>query len=184
MTAPTVEPISLAEAKMQCRITGDDEDALLSGMIGAVRASLDGRDGWFGRSITTQTWDLKLDEFPRPGAALALPLPPLQSVTSITYRDGDGSHIWAAEEYAVIGVGAWEGGSIVAAEGYSWPGTDGTAECVTVRFVAGYGGSSPVPEPIRAAMLLMVEDMYDRPETTTLRERAMALLRPYRLVTL
>lgn len=173
--------MSLAEAKLHLRAASDDQDAMIAGYITAARMMLDGRDGALGRSLVTQTWDYKLDAFPAPGASLDLPLSPVASVTSVTYRDSDGaSQTWSASQYVLKGAG---GGSayIVEADGYSWPGTDGTAECVTVRFVAGYGGRQAVPEPIRQAMLLLVEDFYDRPESSYLRDRSKSLWLPYRV---
>jgi hypothetical protein len=39
-------------------------DTVLGAFITAARQMLDGRDGWLGRALNTQTWDLILDRFP------------------------------------------------------------------------------------------------------------------------
>lgn len=174
--------MSLEEAKTQCRVTSDADNALIASMITTARTLLDGREGWLGRAIVSQTWDYKLDAFPTAGTPLVLPLAPVASVTSITYRDSDGaSQTWSASQYALRGAAGSGPAYIAEATGYSYPGTDGTAENVVVRFVAGYGGRAAVPEPLRQAILLMVEDFYDRPDGKVLQERARALWMPYRV---
>lgn len=181
MTAPVLEPVTTDEVKAQCRVTGSADDWLIAGMVKAVRQSLEGRDGWLGLALVTQTWDYKLNEFP--AGSIDLPLPPLASVISVAYRDEDGApQTFSSGSYTVTGVGLPGGGAIALAEGESWPATDGTAECVTVRFVAGLA-QADVPEAIKLGIKLLVEDQYDRPEGDLLRRRAMDLLRPYRAVT-
>lgn len=181
MSAPAAEPVSTDEAKAQCRVTGSADDVLIAGMVKAVRQNLEGRDGWLGLALVTQTWDLKLDAFP--DGSLELPLPPLASVTSVTYRDESGdAQTFSSGSYTVSGVGQPGGGEITLVDGESWPLTDGTAECVIVRFVAGTAAAD-VPEAIKLGIKLLVEDQYDRPDGSVLRDRAMALLRPYRVVT-
>jgi uncharacterized phiE125 gp8 family phage protein len=63
VTAPTAEPVTLAQVKAQLRITVTTYDDLLNALITAVRMHLEGRDGWLGRALLQQTWDLKLDCF-------------------------------------------------------------------------------------------------------------------------
>lgn len=184
VTAPTAEPITLGDAKLQCRVDHDRDDEFLSDLISSTRMHLEGRDGWLGRVLVTQTWDYRLDSFPSTGQAIELPLPPTQSVTSITYEDPDGVPIvWGSSNYIVSGVGGFNKATVSEASGSSWPGTATTTEPVIIRFTAGYGSPLAVPMPIRRAMLLMVEDLYDRPAESILRERAHTLLEPYRLRT-
>lgn len=171
--------MSLIEAKLHCRVDHTADDALIGGFIAAVRAQLDGRDGLLGRSLVTQTWDYKLAAFPASGAALELPLAPVASITSVTYLDAGGAlQTWSSSEYMLYG---GDEAYLSEKESYSYPATAITPESVVVRFVSGYGAPSLVPEPIRAAILLMVEDLYDRPESRALRDRAMCLLTPYRM---
>ena len=76
---------------------------------------------------------------------------------------------------------------IVPAHDATWPEVLDIPETIRVRFVAGYGTNpGDVPEAIRTAILLHVEQLYDRnPQTGAMLERARdALLDPYRIVRL
>lgn len=86
ITAPTVEPVTLAGVKNHLRIDSEDENALITALITTAR-QLAERDT--KRAFITQTWRLYLDESP---AEIYLPKPPLQSVESI-------KTIYALESY-------------------------------------------------------------------------------------
>src|ERR671919_706510 len=99
--APQDSPLSVADAKDQMRVTLDSEDAYIATLIQAATGYLDGRDGVLGRALMTQTWEYVLDAFPLHDW-IWLPLPPIQSVTSITYRDTSGNvQIFAAANYSL-----------------------------------------------------------------------------------
>src|SRR4051812_2411410 len=85
VTAPTSEPITRTEVKLHLRVDVDitAEDALIDAHIIAARRLVETHTG---RQLITATWDLFLPGFPDCDV-LALPNPPLQSVTSITYYD-------------------------------------------------------------------------------------------------
>ena len=173
VTAPPAEPVTTAEAKSHLRVDDSDSDTLIGTLVTAARQHIDARDGILGRALVEQTWDMKLDEFPAPGSGIMVPMPPLISVSSITYTDTNGdSQTLAASEYQVVGAGGYGRGEIVEAHSKSWPSTRDVPEAVTVRFTCGYESSaSPkdydaaVPQVIKQAMLLMVADMYENRET-------------------
>lgn len=155
IAAPEAEPVTLAEAKAHLRVTHDDEDALIGTLIAAARQSLDGKDGILGRALMPQTWELVLDAFPR--GVVAVPLAPLQSVTSVLYVDADGvEQTLAAEAYTVDADS--EPGRVVAVDG--WPATDDVPNAVRIRFVAGYADAAWVPAGLKAAMLLHIGDLF------------------------
>lgn len=172
-SAPAATPVSLGEAKSHLRV-GDDEDALIQLYLDAAVAHLDGAEGILGRCLVTQTWDWTFDAFAQ---SLTVPLPTLQSVTSITYRDADGAtQTLSTDDYRVSGQ------SIHVRD---IPGTDGEPGAVTVRFVAGYGNAAAVPAAIKAAILLLVGDAYANREAhgepVSANPAVMNLLRPYRV---
>lgn len=152
VTAPAVEPVTVAEAKTQARISGTVSDTEIGVMIKAARqyAELELR-----RWIITQTIDAYFDKFP-----LVFELPPLQSVSSITYVDNNGNtQTLAADQYRVDSKS--QPARITEAYGVSWPATQNVTNAVTVRFVAGYGNAAAVPECIKQWILMRVEHYFD-----------------------
>ena len=95
---------------------------------------------------------------------IELPKPPLQSVTSVTYRDTAGTlQTWAATNYVVDTPAGprCRRGRLSLAYGISWPSTYGQASDITIRFVCGYGAAaSSVPALSRQAMLMAVATFY------------------------
>jgi uncharacterized phiE125 gp8 family phage protein len=186
ITAPAVEPISLEEAKAHLRVDHSDDDTLIGIYIQAARQTIDGRDGWLGRALVTQTWELQLDAFT--GDAVQLPLAPLQSVTSVKYDDADGVEQTldaAGYDLDTTSVPGW---LVVGEDG--WPTTLSAINAVRIRYIAGYGDAADVPAPIRAAILLMVGDLYAHRETAVVGANPSAvqmtttvenLLAPYRV---
>lgn len=158
ITAPTAEPITLAEAKAQLKIDWTDEDTQINGYILAAREHC---EGFQNRALITQTWELWTDAWPCKDC-FNVPLPPLQSVTSIKYYGTDDTeYTLATTEYFVDPVS--QPGRIVLAYGKSWPSTTlRPANGVAVRFVAGYGLAAAVPQKVKQAMLLLVTLMYQK----------------------
>lgn len=188
-TAPAEEPLTTAEAKAHLRVDHSSEDAYIDALVKAARL---GVEDWTGRSLVTQTWDLQVARFPSDGCPIALPKPPLISVTSITYVDPDGeSQVWASSNYSVdapAGEFAQQG-LIVPDFNTEYPSTQSHLYDVTVRFVAGYGDAEDVPAGILEAMRLMIANWYDNRSdavagTVFARQPTVtALLTPYRAFT-
>ena len=140
----------------------DDSDAGLTLMVAYVAAASEHVQEITRRAVCEQTFDLFLDGFP--SGPIDLPLPPLQSVVSVTYKDADGAQqTWAAADYVVDTAS----GQLSPAVGKSYPATQAVPNAVTVRFIAGYPRSNDkatTPEPIRAAILLLAADLYENRE--------------------
>lgn len=201
VTAPATEPISLDEVKSHLRVTSDQDDLLLDGLIRAARQHVEGRDGWLGRTLVTQTWDLKLERFPSgedfpndawPRAvAIRVPLPPLQTITSVKYLDTAGVEQTITSTEYVVHVSE-EPGLIVPAYGKTWPSIRLEPGAVRIRFVAGYGATADlVPEPLKLALKAFVAHFYEQREPVVLTGgvgspipipmHVEALLMPYRV---
>lgn len=157
VTAPVAEPITTADAKAHLRVDSTDDDTYIDSIIKASRRWI---EHTYGLALVTQTWDGSLDAFPWDGV-IQIPKRPLVSVTSITYYDDDlsTSTVFSSANYQVDTVKRPP--RIVLKSGSSWP-TDSLrlSSGVVVRFVAGYGAASAVPEDIEHAIKLLVGQLY------------------------
>lgn len=176
ITAPAAEPLERAtEVHQHLRLDSDlsAQEPLLDALISATRRNC---ETFTSRQLITATWELWMDSWCEPGIyrddALFLPLPPLQSVTSVKYLDTGGVlQTWPADQYIVDAPAgpAAQRARIVPAYGVSWPTLREQPQAVKVRFVAGYGAEAgDVPAGLRAGMLLEVAEMYERRELVTL----------------
>lgn len=165
ITAPTVEPVTLAEVKLHLRVDGVDEDALITALITAAREQA---ESITRRALNTQTWRLTLDRFP---AIIELPRPHLQSVDSVQYVDTDGVlQTLAADAYQVAGTS--EPARILPAYGQSWPATRSQPEAVSITYTAGFGAAgADVPASIRQWILLYIGALYENREAFRAAER-------------
>jgi len=158
--APATEPVSTAEAKTHLRVTYTEDDALIAALITAARQWVEEQTY---RALVSQTWDLTLDEFPTGDDPIRIPRAPLVSVTSITYTDTAGaSQTLAAANYVVSATR--QPGLIRPAYNCEWPEAQDKPDAVTVRFVAGYGAAAAVPETLKAAIKLLVGQLYEHRE--------------------
>lgn len=170
-TPPAAAPISLAEAKAQCRVEYADEDLLLQHYIDAATALLDGSAGILGRCLVSQQWRLELAAMP---VTVALPFPD-STVDQALFLDGDGE----AVAFDMI----WQGtGTMLLLP------RGGIGRPATITVTAGYGGPAAVPAAIRQAILLLVAYWYDNrdaaPDRSALPMAVDALLAPFRRVRL
>jgi uncharacterized phiE125 gp8 family phage protein len=181
VTGPTEEPLTLTEAKAHLRVVIPDDDGLIAGYILAARTYVEGQ---IHRAICTSTWEYTIDGgWPFCGyePIIEVPLPPLQSVSTVIYVDSDGTaQTLAASQYTVIA--NRPKGAIVPAYGVTWPTVRDVPEAIRVTFNAGF---TVVPDDLRTALLAHVELLYDRdPQMIErLAETVEILISPYRVPT-
>lgn len=143
VTAPTVYPVTLEEARAQLRDPPTEEDGFIADdLIPSATAMFQDETR---RQFMLATWDLALPRF-WGGHLLSVPRPPLLAVTSITYVDADGaSQALSSSVYGVLtkAVDSPFGG-IYLKSGQSWPQLYGETNAleVTVRFTCGYSSSA------------------------------------------
>lgn len=161
VTEPAVEPVSLTEAKLHLRVDISDDDNLITPLIQAARETVEDISR---RALITQVWKYILDEFPS-GDEIVLPLPPLQSVASITYKDQDGSSFTFSSGDYIVNTDA-DPGKVVLGYGKAWPSTTlYPTGAITVQFTAGFGdASTDVPRKYIQAMLLLIGHWYENRE--------------------
>jgi uncharacterized phiE125 gp8 family phage protein len=176
--SPSVEPVTLDEAKLHLKVDTTDDDALIATLIAAARA----RAEWnTGRAFVTQGWMLWRDCW---AECVEIPLPPLQAVSAVTVYAPDGTaSVIDPSNYTVDT--ASQPGRIVF--GCIPPVGLRAVNAISVAFTAGYGDAAgDVPAPVREAILEIVAELYvhrgDAPADLTL--TIQALLAPYRIFNL
>lgn len=184
ITGPTEPPVSLAEAKAHLRVDFTDDDTLISALVDAATAHIDGYTGILARALVTQTWRQDFCDWPG-DRVLRLPLAPVVSVQSVKYFDAANAEITvdAIGNYALLEDA--RGPYIKFTSDFAAPALyDERDDRIKVTFVAGYGDPSDVPAAIRAAVLLIVGDLYKNRDAgeTSPNAAATALLTPYRRV--
>jgi hypothetical protein len=215
---PVGEQIDLAMARLHLRLDDDGDspaahpdDVWLTGV--GIPAAREYCEGWLGRALAPHTLELGLDSFTAPYTCtwhgqpcsrissesstssmayseILLPMPPVVSVASVKYYDGDGTlqtlstDAYYVDDYA---------GRIVLVDGTSWPTTSVRPNAVLIRYHAGYSlpGDSPDTNPLsfglKAAMLLVLGALYENREDqagdvlTELPLGAKALMMPYKV---
>ena len=157
VTAPAIEPVTVAEVKLDARIDVADLDATLTLLITGARRVAEDRTG---RSLITQTWELVLDAFP--SAGIEVGKLPIQSITSVKYYDSDGVLQTLSSANYVLDTDTLPGW-ILPAYGVSWPATHAVSNAVIIRFVTGYGAAaSDVPAEIKLWIRAQVVASIDR----------------------
>lgn len=153
ITGAATQPVTLAEARLHCRVDATDEDAGITNLIVAATSHA---QQVTGLALEQQTWELVLDAFPE--GDIVLDLGPVQSVTSITYLDVDGDdQTLAGSDYVVDTASASARLRATAA----WPATRDTLNAVRVRFVTG----AAVSKDVRQAILMLVAHWFANRET-------------------
>lgn len=166
--APTFLPITLAQARAQCRIDSDNtsEDSLFTGVY--IPAVTDACEQILCRSIMLQTWQITLDDFED---EIRLPWPNVLAVSSVQYRDAAGNwQILGTEYYEVDTASA--PGRLVRAVNYSWPTLYDGINVVRITYTAGYSSSvveatqqAAVPTSVKNWLLLAVATCYAQRES-------------------
>jgi len=138
------------------------EDTWLNDAISAAREHI---EDITRRALLTQTWEYYLDQFPDKDF-IRLPFGNLQSVTSVKYKDCDGTeHTMTVTTDYIVETNGDGCGRIVLAYGKSWPSvTLYPSNPITIEFVCGWTAASDVPRKIRHALLMICADLYENRE--------------------
>lgn len=171
--APASDTDALAAAVTHLRLHSDTSDAdaqaEVEPYLAAAVARMDGRHGLLGRALVTQEWRLELDAFP---AAITLPLPPLQSVDSVTYVDPEG----ATQSLTTHRTFGTDPALVLPAYGEDFPDTKDQPNAVEVAFTAGYGDvHADMPTNLWHALLLDAAHLYENRESTLVGVQAASL---------
>lgn len=162
VTAPAIEPISLADAKRHLRVDFDDDDVLIAMLLAAARQNA---ESYMGRALVSQVWDFYLDDFPRDGSPIKLMPAPVIEVQGVFYGDDSPEPEMAASGYILDTAAAPARLTLV--PGGSWPSLTPSTNAVRIRFRAGYADGR-VPDDIKAGILLNLGSLYANRETVVI----------------
>lgn len=155
VTAPTSHPVSLADVKLHLRLpaTYTDEDTTLSLYISAaVRMAEENT----GIQLMPAVWCMVFDRFPD---VIYLRRPPVVSVTHIKYYNQSNVLTTLDPAYFIVDTDS-QPGRVDYAPGKSWPSTKNRIGAVRVTYASGFADATKVPANIRAAIMLIVGDLY------------------------
>lgn len=184
--APAVEPITLADAKLQLRVDGTAEDTFIASLIVTSRLQIEAA---LGMALISQAWRWTLDAWPA-GQGIELPIRPVQSVDALTVSRGDGTPVTVPPSQYHVDAAANPARIVYAPASLPMPGV--IAEGISIGFTAGFGPApADVPPPIRQALTLLVAHWFENREPVAIGMQAVAipemvssLLAPFRQVRL
>ncbi|MBI3433534.1 MAG: phage head-tail connector protein [Proteobacteria bacterium] len=183
LIAPAVEPLTLAEAKLNLRVEHADDDSLIAALITGARIHLERTTH---RALITQSWRIVRESWPADGRLHVLPAP-LRAVIAARVFDTAGvAHPIDAPAFVpdiaaapgILGFAPWT----------LMPPGRATAG-IEIDIETGYGAApGDVPEPLRQAMRLLVAHWYENRsvvaggyDPTRLPAGVAALIAPYRV---
>ncbi len=155
ITENTEEALQLDDVKtFALRVVSSQDDARIEQLIAAAREAF---EDFTGRILLETTLDVYLNSFP--AGKIDLPAP-LQSVTSVQYKDSNGTlQTLASTEYVVDTVS--EPGNVSPAYGCTWPSTYPEPNAVVIRCVSGLGTAAQVRKRVIDGMYLYISEQYD-----------------------
>lgn len=157
---PAEEPLSLTQAKSHLREDSDGQDSLIGDVLIPSARQWVEQKTW--RALVTQTWEFTWYRFPT-SKEISVPLPPLQSISSVKYFDTDNAEQTLDSSKYIVDT-SYEPAVIRLKEGETWPDTYQRPGAVKVTAVVGYGAAGDVPARYKQAISLLVGHWYEHRE--------------------
>lgn len=184
-TAPSTEPVSVAEVKVQLRLDDPTDAVELANMntqlamfIGAARQYYEWRTG---HTVHQTAYRYVLDEFPASLDYVVLPRAvPLIAITQVVYLNSSGtSTTWSSSEYIADTFSL--PGRLVLAYNYFWPSfTAYPVAPIRIDYTAGIATTSPITEAdddIKLPILLLVGGMWENRESEVIQSNLSSAVR-------
>lgn len=176
ITAPTTEPLTLAEAKAHMRVDISDDDTLITSLLAAARQYA---EQLTARSFITQQWRFVFDSFYESDTStIYLEKGPISAIDSITYVDMAGTtQTMASTDYVADLSGPLV--RITPRFGKVWPIALPQIGSAAVNFTAGYGAAAAVPEGLKSWIKLRLGALYENREEALTGARIIVAELPY-----
>jgi uncharacterized phiE125 gp8 family phage protein len=158
VTAPTSEPVSIAEAKEHLLIESDntDFDSYIAVLIKAARKFIEKRTGYIVNSV----FALYLDEWPSDDFVY-INRKPVSAITKVEYLPPSGTSFTELSTLAYNASGKHNPPVVYLREK---PGLADSVNAVKITFSAGHDvakSTDPVPEYIIQAIKILMRQMYE-----------------------
>lgn len=154
LTAPAVEPLSLAEAKNFLRVEHDADDAIIASLVSAARNHV---EALTRRALIVQTWRLVFDRWPD-GGRITPRIGPLRALTAVRVFGAGGDASAIDPETFVTDVAA----GVIAAPGWSLPPPGRGIAGIELDIEVGFGvAASDVPPTLLQAIRTLVAHWYE-----------------------
>jgi uncharacterized phiE125 gp8 family phage protein len=152
LTAPASEPVTVAEAKDHLELLPSDNhhDAKLARTIQLGRERVENDTSCV---LITQTYKLRLRDFPEESKPIQIGIRPVSSISSITYYDD--SNVQQTLATSVYGLDAREQ-LIYLKYDQEWPSYASQHNGIEVSMTVGYGTAANVPAIFKQLILLQV----------------------------
>ncbi len=161
ITPPSVEPLTLAEARVQCHVDDAAHDAMLNACISGARAKC---EGLIQKFLITRTVEQNFDAFP-PVNELHLRGCPAVSIVSVTYTDPLGATQALDPSAYTLDATDFADPWLLPAYGTTWPATRDSINAVRVRYIAGFGAAgADVPADVRVWLLMTTAYLFAQRE--------------------
>ncbi|CAN5208552.1 head-tail connector protein [soil metagenome] len=151
---PVAEPVTLAEAKAYLRLSGTEEDALVTALIAAARQHVERATGL---ALMAQGWSHFLDCWPERGT-IALPVAPLIAIEAVRVF-GEDDEPATIDEAHYFADDAGRPPRFVWRAGRTPPKPGRAANGIEIAVTAGFAGG--VPEPLLMAILRIVAHRFE-----------------------
>ncbi|MES2036001.1 MAG: hypothetical protein V4466_17680, partial [Pseudomonadota bacterium] len=136
IVGPASSALDLDDLKRRLKVEHTDDDVVLDAFLQGAIAHAEGPEGFTGRALIDQTWDLYLDRFPgagrwhgfkpwhvqvaHPDNVIEIPLPPLIAVEAFKYLDEAGNELDVDAATYVVDTASQPGRIVLLADS-QWP---------------------------------------------------------------
>jgi len=161
ITQPLVEPVDLADASLWVRYDQTFQNPVITALITAARIDV---ETWTNRTLITTEFEYYL---PNLCSSMEIPVSTVQSITSITYIDGNGTEqtldpaLYALDNVSIRN-------KVYRLPNASFPEVQVQPNAVKITFPSGFGDAkTDVPQNLRQGLLMRLAELYEYREANT-----------------